>query len=38
MFVFSKERYSIFNVKHCKERKRLKDVLFINFRLSVNMF
>jgi hypothetical protein len=29
--------YSIFNVKHCKKRKKQKDVLFINYRLAVNM-
>jgi hypothetical protein len=28
----NKTRYSIFNVKHCKERKNL----FVNFRLAVN--
>jgi hypothetical protein len=29
--------YSIFTVKHSKERKK-EDFLFINFRLAVNMF
>jgi hypothetical protein len=28
--------YSIFNVKHCKERKK-KTFLALNFRLAVNM-
>jgi hypothetical protein len=29
--------YSIFNVKHCKERKKKKIFLAVNFRLAVNM-
>jgi hypothetical protein len=29
--------YSIFNVKHCKERKKRKNFLALNFRLAVNM-
>jgi hypothetical protein len=28
--------YSIFNLKHCKERKK-RDSLALNFRLAVNM-
>jgi hypothetical protein len=30
------DSYSIFNVKHCKEKKK-KDFFALNFRLAVNM-
>jgi hypothetical protein len=32
----NRNRHSIFNVKHCKERNK-KEVLALNFRLAVNM-